>query len=381
MSLIGFINKERRNWAAKDEPTMIGRVWNLFRALLRHYGLTIQKSRRRNMSKVFYYSAIIMAFRGKSVEASTQTVFANIFERYTSSLGEWVHTMKTMILFHTAIQEPTTAKFIAIELKKREESLYSYAKKYDDSSYDSTNHYETGKRYLRYVKEMVNSVLLSDVMFCRAQEISSKIASSTTETLLSLYQKLECAMIAANEMFVDSLFCSKFRIYKWMFSMLYKDVEKNNKLMLTLLSVLKGRISSTDIANAKKICLCYANYIEVTKDLKEKIMLMLSSMKFGMISVKYFEGGADDVKLMKEQVDAMIEQQRVKDGSMPYCKCESSGSEYSVEEDDMFKENGSNNKKRPMMSQSKGVLTDATNAFYLHQATVGTNAIIGDLFE
>ncbi len=256
-----------------------------------------------------------------------------------------MHTLKVFIIFHLGFKDPLLVKLIADELKQREETLYAFAKKQDDSSYDSVKHHELGHIYFQLFKIMINIGSSGSILKLKDKDLPEHVASCATKSLFTLYEQLECVLININKLFIDSLFCSKYRIYKCLFQLLYRDAEKFNKVEIMILTELVKRISTTDIESEKKICLCYANYIEVTKDLRDKTLIMLPAMKFTMLNIKYFDGDVKNVQNLKKLVDAKIEDHKIKT-EIPPDNAESSGSEYHEEEDDMFKDLGYEEEKK-----------------------------------
>jgi hypothetical protein len=278
----------------------------------------------------------LQGLRGKSSEAKPIAIFDKIFEKYISNLGSWVHTLKVLTIFHIGMEDATIVKLIADVLKQREETLYSFAKKQDDNSYDAVKHHELGKLYFQLFKLLINIARDTSILRLKDKDLPEHVRSCSTKSLFSLYEQLELSLITINKLFIDSLFCSKFRIYKCLFQLLYRDADRFNKVEIMVLTELVKRINTTDIDSEKKICLCYANYIEVTKDLREKILIMLPAMKFTMLNIKFFDGDLSSVQNLKKLVEVKIEDQQRK-SEIPVEDDKSSGSDYKEEEDDMFK--------------------------------------------
>jgi hypothetical protein len=297
----------------------------------------------QEQARYWYLShiAIIQGLKGKSQELSPNAIFSKFFENYASNLGNWAHTLKVFIILHLGMQEPTLMKVITDELIPRKEMLYSYAKKMDDTSYDAIKHMEISKQYLQYLKSYITLISEGSFMKIKDKDISEHVKSCSTKNLFNIYENMELAIISITHIFTEALFCSKFRIYKCLFQILYKETEKINRTLILILNELTKRVDTSDIEWSKKACMCYANYIEVTKELKEKIYIMLPAMKFTMMSIKYFEGDEAKVQMLKQTVNSKIEKSHIPLGNDDA----SSGSEYNEEEDEMFKENVDSNAK------------------------------------
>jgi len=74
-------------------------------------------------------------FKNRIPEIKRKDAFSQLFKKFLSELGSWVHTTKVYTIFHVALQDQLTIKPIAAELKERENLLYSYAKKPEEQEY------------------------------------------------------------------------------------------------------------------------------------------------------------------------------------------------------------------------------------------------------
>jgi hypothetical protein len=301
--------------------------------------------------------AIIQGFKGKSQELPPNAIFSKFFENYVANLGNWAHTLKVFIILHLGMQEPTLMKTITDELIPRKEMLYSYAKKMDDTSYDAIKHMEISKQYLQYLRSYIALISEGSFMKIKDKDITEYVRSCSTKNLFFLYENMELSIISITHIFMEALFCSKFRIYKCLYQMLYKETEKMNRSLILILNELTKRVDTSNIEWSKKACMCYANYIEVTRELKEKIYIMLPAMKFTMINIKYFEGDDAKVQMLRHAVTSKIEKSQIPLGKDDA----SSGSEYSVEEDEIFKENIDSNAKAAKSSKKTAQQDGAPN--------------------
>ena len=206
-----------------------------------------------------------------------------------------------------ALHDSALAQFISEELSKKEDVMYSFAKGIDDNKYDSLKHSEIGKAYTQYLKTYIKISREGSYIHLSEKELPEFYKTLGIDNLFCLYDKMEDLIITINRIFSETLFCSKFRIYKFMFQLLYVDLEKFNISLIIALNELTNRISATNSTNAMRACQCYSNYIEITKEIKDRIINLLQSINPHLMPIKYFEGDISQLKVLKESYIAKVE--------------------------------------------------------------------------
>ena len=78
-------------------------------------------------------------FKNKVSEIKKKDAFSQMFKRFLDNLGSWIHTTKIYTVLHVGLQDQVTLKYIASEIKERENLLYSYAKKPEEQEYSTHN--------------------------------------------------------------------------------------------------------------------------------------------------------------------------------------------------------------------------------------------------
>ena len=261
------------------------------------------KSPSKSMSYVNASTDIMKAFKGSSKEFTPQDAFVKLFDKFIYNLSSWVHTLKSYIIFHMSLQDALLTKFISAELLRKEDTLYSFAKKIDDTCYESLKHFEISTLYTKYIRIFLLISKEGTFVYLQEKELPEYFKSLNGSELLWVYDKIEDLIITIIKIFAEAHFCAKYRIYKCIYQLLFQDIERFNKSLIIALNELTLRIKTFEIENAIKVCHCFANYIEITKDIKAKIELITHVVKLQVMHIKYFEGDESQLKILKEYVD------------------------------------------------------------------------------
>ena len=88
-----------------------------------------------------------------------------ILERYISNLDNWAINIKTLIVFHRALQNIKVNRKIYKDLKSKEHLLHPYQNKLKaETSYNIKMYADISKAYANYVKFYLNIANKTDIL-------------------------------------------------------------------------------------------------------------------------------------------------------------------------------------------------------------------------
>eukprot|EP00826_Nyctotherus_ovalis_P000851 TRINITY_DN1005_c0_g1_i21.p1 TRINITY_DN1005_c0_g1~~TRINITY_DN1005_c0_g1_i21.p1 ORF type:complete len:253 (-),score=65.26 TRINITY_DN1005_c0_g1_i21:611-1369(-) len=237
---------------------------------------------------------LINCFKNRVAEIRRKEAFSKLFKKFLEELGSWVHTSKVYTIFHVALQDQTTARPIALELKERENHLYPYSKNPGSRDYIETRHYELSKAYSLYIKKMVAFILEFKLIDQAPKKQLEMIKTTSPEDIICIYNNTkELISIITTKLYANTLFCCKYRIYRNILKLLYIDIVRLYRICYFCVSENLNNIKKLDVEQAKALHSMCQSFIEVTGETQKQVGGMASQLKESLpVVINYFKVAA-----------------------------------------------------------------------------------------
>lgn len=295
-SIVGGVNKLRRNWAARGGKTEFEQ--RLIKA-------TFEKDEKE--PKLKHVSYLLECLKGTNPDIKSKEAFACIFKKFQDSLTSWVHTMKVYTIFHVALQDAKCCKSIAIEIKAREHLCEFYKKPSSSASYFEANHEEASRMISQYVLALADAIISCDALGTGVglDKFKEYLKKTPITTVFKLYDRLySLVKMIGEKAYTNSMFYVKFRIYKNMLRQLHVDLVRFYKMMLIIIDFLFEYKQALAI---EELCLCgkvHDQLIQLSDSLMLHVTGMMSNIKESdMPSLTFFTRNESMINELNDVLD------------------------------------------------------------------------------
>ena len=257
-----------------------------------------QNSSTLSVSPLIIPSILVLmqCFRNKFPEIRQKEAFSYLFKKFLDNLHSWVHVAKFYSILHFAFNDITVMRVIAAEVLERENLIYFYTKRPESHDYSNSfcvfrliidfyrivenRHAELSQVYANYVKKLAGLINSCRILEIDAKKVPDFIKSTSKEDIIWIYSQLyELVKMAVGTFFGNSLFCCKYRIYKNILRLIYKDVARFYVICHACVTELLDQFTNMSLTNAKTVHQINMSFVKMTEELQNSLGGMFSQLK------------------------------------------------------------------------------------------------------